>query len=45
MNAEYTNTIWIISIITIASVLLLPILTWVIAYLRLNHINHNGTTA
>lgn len=33
MNIEYLNTIWIISIITMASVLLLPLLAWIIGYI------------
>jgi hypothetical protein len=33
MNAEYLNTIWIISMITIASVVLLPLFAWIIGYM------------
>ena len=33
MTGEYINTIWIITLITMASILILPLLTWVIAYL------------
>ncbi len=32
MNGEYFNTILIISIITVTSVLLLPLIAWVIGY-------------
>ena len=37
MNAEHLNTIWIISIITMASVLLLPLLTWIIGHAPSEH--------
>lgn len=33
MNTEYLNTIWIISIITMTSVFLLPLLAWIIGYM------------
>ena len=33
MTTEYLNTIWIISIITMASVLFLPLIAWIIGYM------------
>jgi hypothetical protein len=32
MTLEYTNAIWVISIITVASIILLPAIAWVIAH-------------
>jgi len=32
MTLEYIDTIWIISIITVASIILLPIFGWVLAH-------------
>lgn len=32
MSIEYVETLWIITIITVASMILLPIFSWVIAH-------------
>ncbi len=32
MSIEYVETLWIITIITVASMILLPILSWVIGH-------------
>lgn len=32
MSFEYTHIIWIVSLITIASMILLPAIAWVIAH-------------
>ena len=42
MTSEYTNTMLIISLITIASILLLQLLTWVLASVHPEHHHING---
>ena len=40
MTGEYLNTLWMISIITLTSMLLLPLLAWVIAGFPSNEAEH-----